>query len=172
MNARTLIAPAVAFILIAGLGLAIAQNDEIELVHIRGPIYMIGGAGANITISAGPDGVLLVDTGLAQNSDRVITAIRQLQRQITMAEPPLKYGSENRSELQAIRATPPPPKPIRYILIHISIWTISAGTMPSGKRAGRLRAATSEAIFPTLRKARPSSRMKICCGECPKPNLR
>jgi glyoxylase-like metal-dependent hydrolase (beta-lactamase superfamily II) len=39
-----------------------------------------------------------------------------VQRQLTTADAPLKYGSENRSELQALRATPPPPKPIRYIL--------------------------------------------------------
>lgn len=91
-------------------------GDGIEIVHVRGPIYLLGGAGANITISAGPDGVLLVDSGAAQMSDSVLRAIRELQRQITNAEPPLKYGSENRSELKALRATPPPPKPIRYIL--------------------------------------------------------
>jgi cyclase len=102
---------------IVALGSAFAQGqDGIEIVHVRGPIYLLGGAGGNITLSAGPDGVLLVDSGPAQMSERVVAAIRQLQQQNTMAEPPLKYGSENRSELQAQRATPPPPKPIRYIL--------------------------------------------------------
>jgi cyclase len=92
------------------------QQEEIEIVHVRGPIYLLAGTGGNITISAGPDGALLVDTGAAAMSDRVIAAIRQLQRQITKPEPPLGFGSENRSELQALRATAPPPKPIRYIL--------------------------------------------------------
>lgn len=46
--------------------------SPIEVVHIRGPIYLIGGAGANITASVGPDGVLLVDTGTEQMSDKVI----------------------------------------------------------------------------------------------------
>jgi glyoxylase-like metal-dependent hydrolase (beta-lactamase superfamily II) len=57
-----------------------------------------------------------VDSGSAPMSDKVVAAIRELQRQITTAEPALKFGSENRSELQAQRATPPPPKPIRYIV--------------------------------------------------------
>src|SRR5262249_17254641 len=108
-------------IAVAGLLLsaqfALAQVDNtIEIVHVRGPVYLIAGGGCNITISVGPDGSLLVDTGAAQMSDKVVAAIRQLQRQLTTADAPLKYGSENRSELQALRATPPPPKPIRYIL--------------------------------------------------------
>ena len=102
--------------LLAGCGFAFVQSDPIEIVHVRGPIYLLAGAGGNITLSAGPDGVLLVDSGAAQMSDKAVAAIRQLQKQITTAEPVLKYGSENRSELQAQRATPPPPKPIRYIL--------------------------------------------------------
>jgi len=107
----------VALLLLSRAGLTLAQTqDAIEIVHVRGPIYLLAGAGGNITLSAGPDGVLLVDSGRAPMSDRVIAAIRDLQRQITTAEPALKYGSENRSELQALRATPPPPKPIRYIL--------------------------------------------------------
>jgi glyoxylase-like metal-dependent hydrolase (beta-lactamase superfamily II) len=98
-------------------GFALAQGGEsIEIVHVRGPIYLLAGAGANITLSAGPDGVLLVDSGLAAMSAPVLNAIRQLQQQTTSPPPPLPFGSENRSELQAIRATPPPPKPIRYIL--------------------------------------------------------
>ena len=102
--------------LLASCGFAFVQSDPIEIVHVRGPIYLLAGAGGNITLSAGPDGVLLVDSGAAQMSDKAVAAIRQLQKQITTAEPVLKYGSENRSELQAQRATPPPPKPIRYIL--------------------------------------------------------
>ena len=102
-----------AFLLVLQGGSLFAQSeDSIEVVHVRGPIYLLAGAGGNITLSAGPDGVLLVDSGLAQMSDRVIAAIRQLQRQITTAPAALTYGSENRSELQAARATPPPrPRP-------------------------------------------------------------
>jgi glyoxylase-like metal-dependent hydrolase (beta-lactamase superfamily II) len=115
MSARGILLLAI-FLLVIGSTLALGQSGEIEIVHVRGPIYLLAGAGGNITISAGPDGVLVVDSGSAPMSDKVVAAIRELQRQITTAEPALKFGSENRSELQAQRATPPPPKPIRYIV--------------------------------------------------------
>ena len=91
----------------------------IEVLHIRGPVYLVAGAGGNITVSAGPDGVLLVDAGTAEMSGRVLAAIQDLQKQIAASTrpQPLGFGSENRSELQALRATPAPPKPLRYILV-------------------------------------------------------
>ena len=52
----------------------------IEVLHVRGPIYALIGAGGNITVSVGTDGALLVDSGSADMSDAVLAAIRQLQR--------------------------------------------------------------------------------------------
>ena len=50
---------------------------------------MLVGAGGNITVSAGPDGVLLVDSGLANMTDKVLAAIDQLGRQLsTNGAPP------------------------------------------------------------------------------------
>ena len=40
-----------------------AANADIEIVPVRGHIYMLAGAGANITLSVGPDGVFMVDAG-------------------------------------------------------------------------------------------------------------
>jgi glyoxylase-like metal-dependent hydrolase (beta-lactamase superfamily II) len=77
-----------------------------------------------------------VDSGSAPLSDRVIAAIRQLQQQLSTASAPLNFGSENRSELQAIRATPPPPKPIRYIL-NTQLHTDHTGGNLQIGRAGR-----------------------------------
>ena len=51
---------------------------EVHILHVRGNVYMLVGAGGNITLSVGPDGVLMVDTGLAQNVDKVMAAIRTL----------------------------------------------------------------------------------------------
>ena len=39
---------------------------EIEILPVRGNIYALMGAGANIVASVGPDGVLLVDAGTAR----------------------------------------------------------------------------------------------------------
>ena len=56
-----------------------ADASRLETIPVRGNIYLIGGAGSNIAVSAGPDGVFLVDSGLAQNADRVLAAIKSLQ---------------------------------------------------------------------------------------------
>jgi cyclase len=52
--------------------------DKIETLHAAGNVYMLGGAGGNIAVSVGGDGVVMVDSGSAPASDRVLAAIRQL----------------------------------------------------------------------------------------------
>ncbi|PYS07363.1 MAG: hypothetical protein DMG12_00725 [Acidobacteria bacterium] len=92
-------------------------NAEVHVLHIRGPVYMIVGAGGNITASVGPDGVLMVDTGLAQMTDKVLAALRQLQTDVnTNGIGEWKYAAETRSNVPRMRDTNPPPKPIRYII--------------------------------------------------------
>ena len=59
------------------------QSGGIEVLHIRDNIYALIGAGGNITASIGADGVLLVDTGLAQNTDKVLKAIQDTAKPIT-----------------------------------------------------------------------------------------
>jgi glyoxylase-like metal-dependent hydrolase (beta-lactamase superfamily II) len=51
---------------------------EVEAVHVQGNVHMIVGAGANIAVQVGGDGVLVVDTGEAGTSDKVLAAIKQL----------------------------------------------------------------------------------------------
>lgn len=63
-------------------GLALAQ---IEVLPVQGNIYMLSGAGANITIQIGDQGVLVVDTGGGPKSDQVIAEIRKLSKK------PLRY---------------------------------------------------------------------------------
>jgi len=61
-----------------------SKGPEIELLPVQGSISMLAGAGSNITVQAGKDGILLVDTGVATMSDKVVEAIRTLsKRQIT-----------------------------------------------------------------------------------------
>src|SRR4051812_29932902 len=42
---------------------AAAPGAALRIIPVRGNIYMISGAGANVVVSVGKDGVLLVDTG-------------------------------------------------------------------------------------------------------------
>ncbi len=54
--------------------------EEVHLLPVQGNISMLVGAGGNITVQAGEDGILLVDTGLATMSDKVLEAIRPLSK--------------------------------------------------------------------------------------------
>jgi len=50
----------------------------LEVVKVRPNFYMIAGAGGNIGVQIGVDGVVLVDSGAAAASDRVLAAIKKL----------------------------------------------------------------------------------------------
>jgi cyclase len=96
-------------------------QPELQMLHVRGNVYMLAGAGGNITLSVGKDGVLMVDSGLAQNADRVLAAIQQLQRRVDERLDVLeslapKFGAETRSTVIADRDPNAPVKPIRYII--------------------------------------------------------
>jgi len=49
---------------------------KVAIEHVQGNVYMISGAGANITVQVGKRVVFLVDSGVAQMSDQVLAAIR------------------------------------------------------------------------------------------------
>ncbi len=60
---------------------AVAQSapaSEIEVVQLRPNFYVIGGAGGNILMQTGPEGVILVDSGSAPMADEVLAEIRRL----------------------------------------------------------------------------------------------
>jgi glyoxylase-like metal-dependent hydrolase (beta-lactamase superfamily II) len=61
------------------------QNAEVHVLPVQGGVYMLVGAGGNIAVQIGKDGLLLVDTGLTQMSDKVLAAVRQL------SDKPIRY---------------------------------------------------------------------------------
>jgi glyoxylase-like metal-dependent hydrolase (beta-lactamase superfamily II) len=52
--------------------------DGLDLVQIRPNFYVIGGAGGNIVMQTGPDGVILVDSGSTAMVDKVLATIRRV----------------------------------------------------------------------------------------------
>jgi len=52
---------------------------EIRTTHVAGPVHMIEGRGGNLAVSAGPDGVFLVDDQFAPLTPRITAAIRTLR---------------------------------------------------------------------------------------------
>jgi cyclase len=55
-----------------------AQGPAIETLHVQGNVYMLVGAGANVAVQTGEDGVLVVDTGARASRDELLAAIREL----------------------------------------------------------------------------------------------
>src|SRR5690348_7529118 len=51
---------------------------EIHTLPVQGNVYMLVGAGGNITLQAGKDGVLLVDTEFAPLATKIAAAIRKI----------------------------------------------------------------------------------------------
>jgi glyoxylase-like metal-dependent hydrolase (beta-lactamase superfamily II) len=57
-----------------------ASDGEIKTFHVQGNVYMLVGAGANVVVQIGDDGVLVVDTGSTAMRDKVLAAIQQLSK--------------------------------------------------------------------------------------------
>ena len=62
--------------------------DKVEVVHASEGIYMISGAGGNIAVSSGNDGVFLVDSGAAAATPKVLDAIQQITNQLRPPDHP------------------------------------------------------------------------------------
>ncbi|MBI4887399.1 MAG: MBL fold metallo-hydrolase [Acidobacteria bacterium] len=65
--------------------LAAPAAGEVQVLPVQGNVHVIVGAGANITVQAGDDGIMLVDTGLASMSGKVLAAMK------TISTRPLRY---------------------------------------------------------------------------------
>ena len=52
--------------------------DQVEMLHVAGNVYMLAGAGGNIALSVGEDGIVMVDSGAAAATDKVLAAARQV----------------------------------------------------------------------------------------------
>jgi len=102
-----------ATIAVVGTGAFIAQpraqsaparlggDGSLEVWHVQGSVYVIAQDGGNITVQTGDDGVIVVDTGTAAMSDRILAEISKLSskqiRQIinTHVHPFSTGGNEN-----------------------------------------------------------------------------
>ncbi len=61
------------------------DNVEVHVLPAHGNVYMLVGAGGNVTVQVGSDGVLLVDTEFPQMSQKILAAMRKL------SDKPLRY---------------------------------------------------------------------------------
>src|SRR5437764_8801386 len=55
-----------------------AAEPDFEVLQLRPNFYMIAGAGANIGVQVGGDGVVVVDAGSASQTGAVLEAIKKI----------------------------------------------------------------------------------------------
>jgi glyoxylase-like metal-dependent hydrolase (beta-lactamase superfamily II) len=142
--------------------LAQQPSTELQVMPVRGNVFMIVGAGSNVTVSTGVDGMLLVDTGSAVMAPKTLEKVLELGRMATAPAPMttcvgpscyppgslgpfLPFGWAGPS-YNAVIASPKPGKPIRWIVQtsadpdHTGGTPVlaAAGTTYNGGEAGRL----------------------------------
>jgi glyoxylase-like metal-dependent hydrolase (beta-lactamase superfamily II) len=98
----------------------------LRTIPVQGNIYMIPGAGANVAVSIGRDGILFVDSGTEQASERLLATVKQLSMDLVARPRPYMQcvgvgcdGSPwgwSSTTFNAITQSPAPPKPIRYVI--------------------------------------------------------
>ena len=119
------------------------DSRKLEVLHVQGNVYMIAGAGANVTVQVGSRYVIVVDPGLEQMSEQVLAAIRSVTTKQgilfiidTSADPDhtggnaavsnagwlLPNGSQNPIEVKGT-GSPLVPQPGASILAHENVLT-------------------------------------------------
>ncbi len=79
MTKRLILAVIVGFATFA----AAQQNPDfsrmnVNVLPVQGQVHMLVGAGGNVAVQAGDEGVLLVDTGYTQMSEKLLAAVRKV----------------------------------------------------------------------------------------------
>jgi glyoxylase-like metal-dependent hydrolase (beta-lactamase superfamily II) len=62
-------------------GLAAQRAAPFETLQIRPNVYVIFGAGSNVTVHVGEDGVILVDSGSAETADGLLNTVKAITTQ-------------------------------------------------------------------------------------------
>jgi glyoxylase-like metal-dependent hydrolase (beta-lactamase superfamily II) len=62
-----------------------SSTGEVRSLHVQGNVHLLVGAGGNIAVQVGDQGVLVVDTGTSSMSAKVLAAIR------TLSDKPIRH---------------------------------------------------------------------------------
>jgi hypothetical protein len=101
------------------------HDGQVHILPVQGNVYMLIVDGFNIAASIGPDGVMLIDTGPANMSEKVLEAVRELATKVMASAAPnrcagtrcpgIAYGWSS-PFINTIISSPALPKPLRYIV--------------------------------------------------------
>jgi glyoxylase-like metal-dependent hydrolase (beta-lactamase superfamily II) len=100
------------------------RDGEVHVMPVQGNIYMLVADGTNITVSVGPEGVMLVNTGSVQMSDKLLAAVNNLANAVVAPPNPNNCFGANCAGvwgwsspyINSVISSPAPAKPIRYIV--------------------------------------------------------
>jgi len=128
---------------------AAPADGAIEVLQIRPNFYMLAGAGGNIGVQSGADGVVIVDGGSAANAEAVVAAIARL------AEQPIRYVINTGPDADHVGGNAAVARAGRSILnlggLGAGMTNNGAATIVAHERVlSRMSAPTGEAsLFPT-----------------------
>ena len=130
-------------------------NGDIQVLPVQGNVYMLAGAGGNIAVQVGDEGVLLVDSGLGQFSDKVLAAVRKLSDKPihyilnTEAHPDHTGGNESLAKAGArigtVMVTANLAGESAAIIAHEKV--LNAMSAPTGKQSARPSGAWPTDVF-------------------------
>jgi cyclase len=100
------------------------RDGDVHLLPVQGNIYMLVADGTNITVSVGPDGVVLVNTGPRQMSDKVLAAVNELSKAVAARpQPNTCFGADcagawgwSSPFMNTVITSPGPARPIKFII--------------------------------------------------------
>ena len=101
------------------------RDGQVHIMPVQRNVYMLIADGNNIAVSVGPDGVLMVDTGPANMTDKVLAAINQLAKDVAGSQrpnqclgvncPSMPFGWSS-VYMNGVIGSPAPTRPVRYII--------------------------------------------------------
>jgi cyclase len=121
---------------LAAAALHAQRAPSIEVLHVQGNVWALVGGGANVTMQDGPDGILLVDTGLSSASDQLMAAIRQISPRAVRYVINTHVHDDHTGGNEALvkkGATPEMPAPAR-VIAHLNVMDRMV-TPPAGQPA-------------------------------------
>jgi len=157
------------------------RDGQVHVLPVQGNVYMLVADGTNITVSVGPEGVALVNTGAAHMSEKILTAVGELAKAV-VASPATNqcFGatcpgvwSWSSPYINTVISSPAPPRSIRSI-INTSAAADHVGgneklaSVGSGFRAGGLNGAvTNVEGAPVIAHENVLSRLSAPAGKQP-----
>jgi glyoxylase-like metal-dependent hydrolase (beta-lactamase superfamily II) len=100
------------------------RDGQVHVLPVQGNVYMLVADGINITASVGRDGIAVVNTGAAQMSDKILTALSDLAKNaVTPQATNNCFGANcpgipswSSPYFNAVVASPRPAQGVRYVI--------------------------------------------------------